>query len=128
MTYGMTYYFYGGTSKLQGDDTTLRCTMRDSGITCRNRDRHGFKLEPASTKRSDQPSSGRSTPGPKAGSRLSTILNEKGRKAIALELGSDPPPRDSRPDEDALLCRHCAMARPGLEPGTPRFSVVCSTN
>jgi hypothetical protein len=21
-----------------------------------------------------------------------------------------------------------AMARPGLEPGTPRFSVVCSTN
>ena len=26
------------------------------------------------------------------------------------------------------LCGGSRMARPGLEPGTPRFSVVCSTN
>jgi len=44
MTYGETYYFYGGTAKLQGDDTTLQCAMRESGITCKNRDGHGFKL------------------------------------------------------------------------------------
>jgi hypothetical protein len=44
MPYGKTYYFYGGTAKLQGHDTILRCTMRESGITCQNRDGHGFKL------------------------------------------------------------------------------------
>jgi hypothetical protein len=44
MPYGKTYYFYGGTAKLQGDDTILRCTMRESGITCQNREGHGFKL------------------------------------------------------------------------------------
>jgi hypothetical protein len=44
MSYGKTYYFYGGTAKLQGDDTVLRCTMRETGITCQNRTGHGFKL------------------------------------------------------------------------------------
>jgi hypothetical protein len=44
MPYGETYYFYGGTAKVQGDDTNLRCTMRETGITCQNRDGHGFKL------------------------------------------------------------------------------------
>jgi hypothetical protein len=33
------------------------------------------------------------------------------------------------PDEvDLARMLHSRMARPGLEPGTPRFSVVCSTN
>jgi membrane protein DedA with SNARE-associated domain len=31
-------------------------------------------------------------------------------------------------DNAGYLIRRKAMARPGLEPGTPRFSVVCSTS
>ncbi len=43
MPYGETYYFYGGTPKLQGDDAALRCTMQQTGITCQNAE-HGFRL------------------------------------------------------------------------------------
>ncbi|HVF80249.1 MAG TPA: DUF4352 domain-containing protein, partial [Solirubrobacteraceae bacterium] len=43
MPYGETYYFYGGVSKLHGDDSALRCTMRQTGITCKNAE-HGFRL------------------------------------------------------------------------------------
>lgn len=34
---------YGGAPKLDGDDSALRCTMRQTGITCQNAE-HGFKL------------------------------------------------------------------------------------
>ena len=37
----------------------------------------------------------------------------------------EPVPRAEKP---AYLQEDSGMARPGLEPGTPRFSVVCSTN
>lgn len=44
MPYGTTYYFSGGASKLERDDSAVHCTMRKTGITCRNRDEHGFRL------------------------------------------------------------------------------------
>jgi integrase len=34
----------------------------------------------------------------------------------------------ARAKKKALLAGPLRVARPGLEPGTPRFSVVCSTN
>lgn len=43
MPYGDTYYLYGGTPKLQGDNSVLRCKMRETGLVCRNAE-HGFRL------------------------------------------------------------------------------------
>jgi hypothetical protein len=51
--------------------------------------------------------------------------------ALATEPDLDSSGPDSEPPrkhEKALLAGPFGVARPGLEPGTPRFSVVCSTN
>ena len=44
-TFGQTLYLYGGTAKLVGDDSTLRCTFKKRPsvrVRCRNRD--GFAI------------------------------------------------------------------------------------
>ena len=53
--------------------------------------------------------------------------HESGHEAT---LGESDGPRDERigEQESSDLQADRGMARPGLEPGTPRFSVVCSTN
>jgi hypothetical protein len=53
--------------------------------------------------------------------------HESGHEAT---LGKSEAPRDERigEQESSDLQADRGMARPGLEPGTPRFSVVCSTN
>ena len=43
LKYGKTLYINGGSPKYVGTSRQLRCTMRKSGITCKNR-RHGFRL------------------------------------------------------------------------------------
>jgi hypothetical protein len=45
-----------------------------------------------------------------------------------IEYPNQPDRSPHRKSEDPVGIRGCGMARPGLEPGTPRFSVVCSTN
>jgi hypothetical protein len=43
-TYGQTLYLYGGTAKLQGDDSVLRCRFRrGNGVRCDNGD--GYAIE-----------------------------------------------------------------------------------
>ena len=44
------------------------------------------------------------------------------RDAVGPEAGDSEAAKPREPQEDS------GVARPGLEPGTPRFSVVCSTN
>jgi hypothetical protein len=43
--YNTWLYIYGGTPKLVGDKSMLRCIIRrSSGVTCRNRSKHGFTV------------------------------------------------------------------------------------
>lgn len=46
--YGRTWWLYGGTPKLQGNSSILRCSStRAGGMTCQNGARHGFRLKMA---------------------------------------------------------------------------------
>lgn len=51
-TYGQTLYLYGGTAKLQGDDTVLRCTFRRGrGVRCDNGDGYGIEVTRSGNRR-----------------------------------------------------------------------------
>jgi len=62
-----------------------------------------------------------------AGSGLAPVWATNGPGAE--ELAPSDSSRAGRGNEDGIDFQDIpSMARPGLEPGTPRFSVVCSTN
>jgi hypothetical protein len=42
--YNRWLYFRGGTARFNGSTRDLRCIWRKTGLTCRNRSDHGFKL------------------------------------------------------------------------------------
>jgi hypothetical protein len=54
-------------------------------------------------------------------------LATNGPRGAEIDLSQLAGPADV-PEEPSDLRDIPPMARPGLEPGTPRFSVVCSTN
>jgi hypothetical protein len=64
--------------------------------------------------------------------QIEYLLADRARHAGRLpRRRSSPPGNRGSPDasgEDDPGGGQQRMARPGLEPGTPRFSVVCSTN
>jgi hypothetical protein len=43
-------YFYGGTAKLVGDDSILRCTFSKAKVVCRNGDGYGLTVTRGSTR------------------------------------------------------------------------------
>src|SRR5438552_18406929 len=60
----------------------------------------------------------------------STTLGKGREKDVARKtaLSAPHPTASSTPPKPADVQASLEMARPGIEPGTPRFSVVCSTN
>jgi hypothetical protein len=55
---------------------------------------------------------------------IGTAIGTAGQKSPISRLDRTPADDQKKPP----LGRESGMARPGFEPGTPRFSVVCSTN
>jgi len=47
---GQTLYLYGGTAKLQGDDSVLRCRFTRSSVRCTNRDGYAIAVGRSGTR------------------------------------------------------------------------------
>src|SRR4051794_24204251 len=65
-TYGQTLYLYGGTAKLQGDESILRCTFKrrpSVGVRCLNGEGTGIEVTRSGLRRTGTASTQRRSPG-----------------------------------------------------------------